>query len=82
MATQTLPRGDWLIFILTGLRVISERLLLVGAAITIRKMLEKHVASGQVSIDNKVRGRLGSPLGTDNSSVFQPSSHNSRARVL
>jgi hypothetical protein len=49
---------------------------MVGAAIAIRKMLEKRVAFGQVSIDNKVHGRLGSPLGTNNASVFQLPSDN------
>jgi hypothetical protein len=75
MATQRSQR-NWLILTLTELQLIAERILLVGAAIAIRKVLEQRVASSQVRIDNKVRGRLVSRLGTNNSSVFQPSSRN------
>lgn len=60
MATQLMRPQIWLVVLLRKLQTLLERLLLVGAAIAVRKMLERRMSSTRVHVDTEVHGRVGS----------------------
>lgn len=53
-------RHKWLLALLREAQAISEKLLLVGLAIRIRKSLEKRLRSDPACIDTEVHGAVGS----------------------
>ena len=61
---------DWVIAALRELQVVSERLLLVGIAIRLRKRLDKRLSSTRAHVDTEVHGQVGSQTGVMRAASF------------
>ena len=61
---------DGVIASLRELQIVSERLLLVGIAIKLRKRLDKRLRSTRAHIDTEVHGQVGSPAGVMRAASF------------
>lgn len=69
MKTQKGLQG-WLVAALRELQVVSEKLLLVGIAIRLRKRLDKRLRLTRAHIDTEVHGQVGSPPGVMRAASF------------